>query len=90
MTARAEPAPATDLEFTISRVFDAPRDLVFKAFTDPEHMKHWWGPKGFTVIKSEMDLRVGGIYHYDLRGPDGSTMWGKFVYREILRRSASF
>lgn len=70
-------------EFVISRVLDAPRDVVFKAFTDPEHMKHWWGPKGFTVVKSDMDLRVGGIYHYCLQAPDGSPMWGKFVYREI-------
>ncbi len=59
--------------------------LVFRAFTEPERMQHWWGPKGFTVVKSEMDLRVGGIYHYGLRAPDGTTMWGKFVYREIVR-----
>jgi uncharacterized protein YndB with AHSA1/START domain len=69
--------------FVISRVFDAPRELVYKAFTDPEHMKHWWGPKGFKVIASEMDLRPGGMYHFGLQAPDGSTMWGRFVYREI-------
>ena len=44
-------------DFVISRVFDAPRDLVWKCFTDPEHMKQWWGPKGFTVVASKMDLR---------------------------------
>ena len=71
-------------EFVISRVFDAPRDVVFKAFTDPERMKHWWGPKGFAVVKSEMDLRVDGVYHYCLRAPDGALMWGKFIYREIV------
>ena len=70
-------------EFTISRVFDAPRDLVWKAFTEPHRLKEWWGPKGVTVIKSNMDLRPGGSYHYAMRMPDGSTMWGKFVYREI-------
>ena len=69
--------------FVISRIFDAPRDLVFKVFTDPEHMKHWWGPKGFKVIASEMDLRPGGTFHYGMQAPDGSTMWGRFVYREI-------
>ncbi len=69
--------------FVISRVFDAPRELVFKAFTDPEHMKHWWGPKGFNVIVSDMDLRPGGTYHYGLEAHDGSTMWGLFVYQEI-------
>jgi uncharacterized protein YndB with AHSA1/START domain len=72
-------------EFVIARVFDASRDTVFAAFTEPERMKHWWGPKGFTVVKSEMDLRPGGIYHYGLKGPDGTIMWGKFVYREIAR-----
>jgi uncharacterized protein YndB with AHSA1/START domain len=74
-------------EFVISRVFDAPRDLVWKVFTDPEHMKHWWGPKGFTVTQSKMDLRPGGTFHYSLRGPDGNAMWGKMVYREITPRS---
>ena len=70
-------------EFVISRVFDAPRDLVWKAFTEPERLKQWWGPKGATVIKSEMDLRPGGSYHYAMRMPDGNVIWGKFVYREI-------
>lgn len=72
-------------EFVITRSFDAPRELVFEAFTEPERMKHWWGPKGFTVIASEMDLRPGGFYHYGMRAPDGSAMWGKMVYREIVR-----
>ena len=54
-----------------------------EGFTEPEHMKQWWGPKGFTVIAAKMDLRVGGTYHYGLKAPDGSPMWGKFVFREI-------
>ena len=70
-------------EFVISRVFDAPRDLVWKCFTEPERMKQWWGPKGVTVIHSDMDLRPGGHYHYAMRTPDGSVMWGKMAYREI-------
>ena len=65
-------------------MFDAPRDLVWKAFTEPERMKEWWGPKGFTVIASKMDLRPGGSYHYGMKAPNGSTMWGKFVFREIV------
>ena len=73
-----------DHEFVISRVFDAPRELVWKAFTDPEHMKHWWGPKGFTARVAKMDFRPGGSYHYCLRSPDGKDMWGKFVYCEIV------
>ena len=70
-------------EFVITRVFDAPRDLVWKAFTEPQRMKEWWGPKGVTIIESKMDLRPGGSYHYAMRTPDGNTIWGKFVYREI-------
>ena len=69
--------------FVISRVFDAPRGLVFNAFTEVEHLKHWWGPKGSKVIAAELDLRPGGTYHFALQAPDGSTMWGRFVYREI-------
>jgi len=70
--------------FVISRVFDAPRELLWKCFTDPERMKHWCGPKGFTVIASKMDLHVGGTYHYGMKTPNGDAMWGKFVYREIV------
>ncbi len=65
-------------------MLDAPRELVWKCFTDPEHMKQWWGPKGVKVVKSEMDLRVGGTYLYGMQVPDAPVMWGKFVYREIV------
>jgi uncharacterized protein YndB with AHSA1/START domain len=75
-------AAEQDKDFAISRVLDAPRDLVWKAFTDPERMKQWWGPKGFKVLVSKMDLRPGGTYHYGMQAPDGNMMWGKFVYRE--------
>jgi uncharacterized protein YndB with AHSA1/START domain len=71
-------------DFVITRLFDAPRDLVWKAFTDPEHMKHWWGPKGSTIVASKMDLRVGGTYHGAMRDPSGTVMWAKFVYRDIV------
>jgi uncharacterized protein YndB with AHSA1/START domain len=71
-------------EFMISRVFDAPADLVWKAFNEPERMKHWWGPKGYAVRAAKMDFRPGGVYHYCLRSPDGQDMWGKFAYREIV------
>jgi uncharacterized protein YndB with AHSA1/START domain len=79
----ATEAATPSKDFVISRVLDAPRDLVWKCFTDPECMKQWWGPKGFKVIASKMDLRVGGTYHYGMEAPDGKTMWGKFVYREV-------
>jgi uncharacterized protein YndB with AHSA1/START domain len=72
-------------EFVISRVFDAPRDKVWKAWTEVERLKQWWGPKGFTVSYCKIDLRPGGVMHYCLRMPDGNEMWGKFVYREIVK-----
>ncbi len=77
-------AASQDKAFTISRVFDAPRELLWSCFTDPERMKQWWGPKGFTVIASKMDLRVGGTYHYGMLAPSGAPMWGPFTYREIV------
>jgi len=71
--------------FIISRVLDARRDKVWKAWTEPEHLEKWWGPKGFVVTHCKVDLRPGGIMHYCLRSPDGSDMWGRFVFREIVR-----
>ena len=69
--------------FEISRVFDAPRDRVWKSWTEAERLKQWWGPKGFKVHTCKIDLRPGGIFHYGMTAPDGSNMWGKFTYREI-------
>jgi uncharacterized protein YndB with AHSA1/START domain len=71
-------------DFVIARVFDAPRDLVWKAFTEAERMKKWWGPKGFKVIVSKMDLRPGGTYHYGMEAPNGAAVWGKMAFREIV------
>jgi len=82
MTATAKTNDAGIREFAITRSFDAPRAQIWKAWTDPDHMR-WWGPKGMTVPHCEMDLRPGGTYHYCLRTPDGHDMWGKWVFREI-------
>ena len=71
-------------DFVISRVFDAPRELVWQAFTESDRMKEWWGPKGFTVIHSKMDLRPGGTYHYGMKAPNGAAIWGKLAFREIV------
>ncbi|HEY1759569.1 MAG TPA: SRPBCC domain-containing protein [Bryobacteraceae bacterium] len=68
----------------VTRVFDAPRDLVWKAVTEGERLMHWWGPKGFTPLTCEVDLRKGGTFRFSLRAPDGSMMWGKWVYGEIV------
>jgi uncharacterized protein YndB with AHSA1/START domain len=75
--------PAAGQEFVTTRIFDAPRTLVWKCFTEPAHMKEWWGPKGSTIVAANMDLRVGGTYHGAMQSPDGTVMWAKFVYREI-------
>ena len=71
-------------QFSISRVFDASRDLVWKAVTEPGRLAHWWGPKGFTMLVCDVDLRPGGVFRYAMRSPDGHEMWGKWVYREIV------
>lgn len=75
---------ATDEEFVITRVVDAPRSRVWKAWTDAKELKKWWGPKGFEVVSTKVDLKPGGMFHYHLRSPNGQDMWGKFVYREIV------
>lgn len=54
-----------------------------EVWSEIEHLAHWWGPKGFTWLAGKLDLRPGGVFHYGMRGPDESEMWGKFVYREI-------
>jgi uncharacterized protein YndB with AHSA1/START domain len=76
-------ATKTSKDFVISRVLDAPRDLVWQCFTQPERMKQWWGPKGVKILKSQMDLRIGGTYLYGMQTPDGTVMWGRMIYRAI-------
>jgi uncharacterized protein YndB with AHSA1/START domain len=71
-------------ELTITRVFDASRENVWKAWTAPEDLKKWWGPKYFTSPFSKIDLRVGGKYLSCMRGPDGKDYWSTGVYREIV------
>jgi len=70
-------------EFVIAREFDAPRDLVWKSYAEAAHLAQWWGPKGFKMLKVDLDFRPGGLFHYGMETPQGGTMWGKFVYREI-------
>lgn len=73
----------TQPHFVISRLFDAPRDVVWQVHTEAKHLKHWWGPKGFKVTHCEIDLKPGGVFHYCLKMPNGDDMWGKWVFREI-------
>ena len=71
-------------EFVITRIFDAPRELVWKAFTEPARLEQWWGPRGFTTRVHKLELRPGGSFLYSQRMPDGREMFGKWVYREIV------
>jgi len=74
----------SDCEIVITRVFNAPRDLVWKAWTDPAHIAQWWGPKGFTTRVDEMDLRPGGQSRYVMVGPDGTEYPVKGVFLEVV------
>ncbi len=75
---------SSERELVITRVFDAPRELVFKAWTECEHFARWWGPSRFTTPGCTIDLRPGGRLHYCMRAPDGQEFWGLGVYREIV------
>lgn len=74
----------SDCEITMSRMFDAPRGLVFDAHTKPEHLVHWFGPRGHKLSVCTVDLRPGGAWRYILREPDGREMGMKGVYREVV------
>jgi uncharacterized protein YndB with AHSA1/START domain len=80
----SESEPASDREIVVTRVFDAPRALVFKAWTDPKHLAHWWGPNGFTLTTYELDFKPGGIWRFVMHGPDGRDYQNKVVYVEIV------
>lgn len=71
-------------ELVITRIFDARREILWKAWTEPERVKSWWGPKGFTSPVNNIDLRVGGTYLNCMRSPEGNDYWSTGVYREII------
>jgi uncharacterized protein YndB with AHSA1/START domain len=78
-------SPKDSEEFVFTRILYAPRELVFKMLTEPEHLARWWGPKGFQIGIAKLDLRPGGVFHFHMKSPDGSgDMWAKFVYREVV------
>jgi uncharacterized protein YndB with AHSA1/START domain len=68
-----------------TRIFDAPRDLVFSAWTDPKHLAQWWGPNGFTTTTSAFDFRPGGVWRYVMHGPDGRDYQNRVTFEEIVR-----
>lgn len=73
-----------DRELIINRVFHAPRELVYKTWTDPEHLPQWWGPKGYTISVKKIDVRPGGEWIYVMHGPDGVDYDNKIAYIEVV------
>jgi len=71
-------------EFVFSRTFDASREDVWNAFTQPQHLKHWWGTPGSSVEIARHELKPDGLFHYRMKFPDGRTMWARFIFREIV------
>ncbi|OGS45291.1 MAG: hypothetical protein A2539_08700 [Elusimicrobia bacterium RIFOXYD2_FULL_34_15] len=71
-------------EIVITRIFNAPRELVWKAWTEPEMIKKWWGPKDFTAPEIKVDLRKGGKYLYCMRSPEGNEYWSGGTFQEIV------
>src|SRR5579884_4127269 len=66
------------------REFDAPRALVFSAWTDPKHLAQWWGPNGFTTTTSSFDMRPGGVWRFVMHGPDGRDYQNRITFEEIV------
>lgn len=81
--------PATDAtanrEIVIARTFDAPRGLVFDAWTDPAQVAQWWGPRGFTNTVHEMEVRQGGVWRLTMHGPDGTDYPNEIVFLEVVK-----
>jgi uncharacterized protein YndB with AHSA1/START domain len=70
-------------DFVFTRTFDAAREDVWNAFTQPEHLQHWWGTPGSKIEIARHELKPGGLFHYSMKFPDGRVMWARFIYREI-------
>ena len=76
-------SPTADREIVMSRTFAAPRELVWKAWTEPEHVQHWYGPRGFTITMLEMDVRPGGRWRFIMHGPDGTDWPNRVEYVKV-------
>jgi uncharacterized protein YndB with AHSA1/START domain len=77
-------ASAAERELVITRILDAPRELVFKAWTEPDRAIRWWGPRGFTTAHYELDFRPDGAYRVCMRSPEGTEHWQRGVCREVV------
>lgn len=83
----AEPgatAHSSEPELVITRTFDAPRELVFRMWIEPEHLARWGGPKGLTFVIIKMDVRPGGAYRFNMKEGNGTDHWSQGTYREIV------
>jgi uncharacterized protein YndB with AHSA1/START domain len=79
--------PHSDAEagaFSISRIFEVPREFLFAAWTQEQHLKHWFCPSGFTIPVCKLNLVPGGVFHYCMRAPNGVEMWGKWIFQQIV------
>src|SRR5262245_65569471 len=76
---------SADREIVTTRLVDAPPDRVFDAWTDPEQIVQWWGPRGFTTTTSTMEARPGGVWRFVMHGPDGRDYQNKITYFEVVR-----
>ena len=81
----SDAANTADCEIVITRTFDAPRELVWEAMINPEHVVKWWGPDGFTTTIEKMDVRVGGVWKHVMHGLDGTDYPNKSVFTEIVK-----
>ena len=83
---KKSPAENTaDREIVLTRILDAPRDLVWQAITNPRNVVNWWGPIGFTITIEEMDVRPGGVWKHTMHGPDGTDYPGKSIFNEVVK-----
>ena len=85
MAAKRNSEAVSDREIVMTRMFDAPREIVWKAWTDPKQIKVWWGPRGFTTTTHEKDVRPGGLWRFIMHGPDGTDYPNKIVYTELVK-----
>jgi uncharacterized protein YndB with AHSA1/START domain len=83
MSQMVKERPGKGSDLVITRVFDVPRELVWKAWTEPDRFKRWWGPKGYTSPSAEVDVRVGGRYHASMKSPEGMETWSTGTYNEV-------
>jgi len=83
-------ASTADREISITRFFDAPRELMWKVWTEPNHIAHWWGPKGFTNTIHAMDVKPGGVWDFIMHGPDGVDYPNKVYYHEVKKPKRLF